>query len=55
MPPLAAPRAALAPAKYLIMKPDVELVLPERLLDHEANFVEQELVAEAVQPGLDGE
>ena len=34
---------------------DVELVLLERLLDHEADLVEQELVAEAVLPGLDGE
>ena len=34
---------------------DVEPVLLERLLDHEADLVEQELVAEAVLPGLDGE
>ena len=34
---------------------DVELVLLERLLDHQADLVEQELVAEAVLPGLDRE
>ena len=55
MPPLAAPRAASAPAKYLIVEAQVELVLLERLLDRPADLVEQELVAEAVLPGLDRE
>ena len=39
-PPLAAPRAASAPAKYLTVETDVELVLPERLLNDEADLVE---------------
>jgi hypothetical protein len=34
-------------------KTKIETVLPERLLDREAILIELELIAEAVQPGLD--